>query len=260
MRFVLKKKLQEADINPLDVNSVDLTYDEQYVQAITKAVASESGAIVEYEQIMAIEQHVTSKSLVNLFHDTLEDIKDEEVKHLAQLNEKLSQAPSLKDAYKDGEEEAESGIDKEKSENDDVEKQEESMNESVPVERMYDAETITKIILSEFERDYTDPEFDNINQMLDPTNKNILTADEVDEGMLKLAQAYEFTDDEILSLEQKIAYSKDPNKVKAEDNVNDMKSDLEKLEDVFTTLYSQEAKDKLQKIIDELKMPKEEVL
>lgn len=260
MRFIPKKKenLIEADANPLDVNSVDLTYDEQYVQAITKAVASESGAIVEYEQIMAIEQHVTSESLVNLFHDTLEDIKNEEIKHLAQLNEKLSQAPSLKDAYKDGEEEAESGIDKE---NDDKEeKQEESINESVPVERMYDAETITKIILNEFERDYDDPEFDNINQILDPTSKNILTSDEVDEGMLRLAQAYEFTDDEILSLEEKIAYSKDPNVAKAEDDASDMKSDIEKLEDVFMTLYSQDAKDKLQQLIDDLKMPKVEVM
>ena len=104
MRFVPKKKevLIEADINPLEVNSVDLSYDEQYVQAIMKAVASESGAIVEYEQIMAIEPHVTKDSLIELFHDTLEDIKNEEIKHLAQLNEKLSQAPSLKNSYEDG--------------------------------------------------------------------------------------------------------------------------------------------------------------
>ena len=114
MRFIPKKKeiIVETETNPLETNSVDLSYDEQYTQAIMKAVASESGAIVEYEQILALEPNVSKKSLVNLFHDTLIDIKNEEIKHFAQLNTQLSKAPSLKNSYERGKEEANSGVDK----------------------------------------------------------------------------------------------------------------------------------------------------
>ena len=125
MRFIPKKKeiIVETETNPLETNSVDLSYDEQYTQAIMKAVASESGAIVEYEQILALEPNISKKSLVNLFHDTLIDIKNEEIKHLAQLNTQLSKAPSIKNSYEHGKEEANSGVDKSSEE-----KQEESSN------------------------------------------------------------------------------------------------------------------------------------
>ena len=81
MLHIPKKKeiIVETETNPLETNSVDLSYDEQYTQAIMKAVASESGAIVEYEQILALEPNVSKESLVNLFHDTLVDIKNEEI-------------------------------------------------------------------------------------------------------------------------------------------------------------------------------------
>ena len=73
MRFIPKKKeiIVETETNPLETNSVDLSYDERYTQAIMKAVASESGAIVEYEQILALEPNVSKESLVNLFHDSI---------------------------------------------------------------------------------------------------------------------------------------------------------------------------------------------
>ena len=112
----------EAETNPLETNSVDLSYDERYTQAIMKAVASESEAIVEYEQILALEPNVSKESLVNLFHDTLIDIKNEEIKHFAQLNTQLSKDPSLKNSYERGKEEANSGVDKSSEE-----KQEESV-------------------------------------------------------------------------------------------------------------------------------------
>ena len=157
MRFIPKKKLlTETDANPLEVNQIDLSHDKQYVEAILKAIASETGAIVEYEQILAIESKISNKNLVNLFHDTLIDIKNEEIKHLAQLNEKVSQAPDLKEKYADGVEEAKSGKDKENDNEEDKteekELQTESVNldENVPEDRTYDAENIAQLIARKY--------------------------------------------------------------------------------------------------------------
>lgn len=260
MRFIPKKKLQEAETNPLNVNTVDLSYDEQYKQAILNAIASETAARNEYEQILAIEPHVTTQSLKDLFHDTLVDISNEEMKHIAQLNTGVSKIPEIKELYKAGEEEAETGEDKGNKEQKEsmTESMDRSFKEETSNTRMYSAETITAIILSEFGLELNDPKFDEINSTLDPKNKNILNGKEVDEGMLRLAQKYQFTYDEVESLENKIAYSKDPVAEKAEDQQNDIESDISVLNDLLPNLHSQETRDRLQNLIDELNMPKME--
>lgn len=258
MRFIPKKKLQEAEINPLDVNTVDLSYDEQYKQAILNAIASETAARNEYEQILAIEPHVTTQSLKDLFHDTLVDIADEEMKHIAQLNTCVSKIPETKEVYEDGVEEAETGVDEEKEEQKESMTESVELNEEVPSTRMYSAETITSIILSEFGIPLDDPKFDKINSILDPENKNILNGDEVDKGMMQLAQDYQFTYEEVESLESKIAYSKDPVAEKADEMQNDVENDISVLNDLLPQLHSQETRDRLQNLIDELNMPKME--
>ena len=71
MRFIPKKVLTEAEANPLETNGLDLSYDEQYKQAILKAVASEANATTEYSQILALEEKVSNKLLEQLHHELI---------------------------------------------------------------------------------------------------------------------------------------------------------------------------------------------
>lgn len=265
MRFIPKKKLLiEADANPLEVNSVDLSYDEQYTQAIMKAVASESGAIVEYEQILAIEPHVSKKSLVDLFHDTLIDIKDEEVKHLAQLNEKLSQTPSLKDSYEDGTEEAESGKDKNDETKDDTGNEEEvneskelqtestKLDENVPEDRTYDAENIAQLIASKYT--LTDEQYEDIIDLLDPLSLNELSAEDVDRGLAKLVDKYKFTQEEKEEIEQFIVdNANDPKGDRIKEFKNDIGYDINTLENLLDEFNTYAAQQRVKQLIAELK-------
>lgn len=265
MRFIPKKKLLiEADANPLEVNSVDLSYDEQYTQAIMKAVASESSAIVEYDQILAIEPHVSKKSLVDLFHDTLIDLKHEEIKHLAQLNEKLSQTPNLKDSYEDGTEEAKSGKDKNDETKDDT-RNEEKVNESkklqtestkldenVPENRTYDAENIAQLIASKYT--LTDEQYEDIINLLDPLSLNELSAEDVDRGLAKLVDKYKFTQEEKEEIEQFIVdNANNPKGDRIKEFKNDLEYDINTLKDLLDEFNTYAAQQRVKRLIAELK-------
>ena len=265
MRFIPKKKLLiEADANPLEVNSVDLSYDEQYTQAIMKAVASESSAIVEYDQILAIEPHVSKKSLVDLFHDTLIDLKHEEIKHLAQLNEKLSQTPNLKDSYEDGTEEAKSGKDKNDETKDDT-RNEEKVNESkklqtestkldenVPENRTYDAENIAQLIASKYT--LTDEQYADIINLLDPLSLNELSAEDVDRGLAKLVDKYKFTQEEKEEIEQFIVdNANNPKGDRIKEFKNDLEYDINTLKDLLDEFNTYAAQQRVKRLIAELK-------
>lgn len=258
MRFIPKKKeiIVETEINPLETNSVDLSYDERYTQAIMKAVASESGAIVEYEQILALEPNVSKKSLVNLFHDTLIDIKNEEIKHFAQLNTQLSKAPSLKNSYERGKEEANSGVDKSSEE-----KQEESSNltesingikEAVPQNRSYDADNIAQLIAGKYQ--LTDEQYEDIRDLLDPLHSDEISAEEVDAGLEQIAVKYEFTREEKDEIENEIiAKASNPMGDRQQEFKDDISFDINTLENLLDEFNTYAAQQRIKKVIEELK-------
>ena len=258
MRFIPKKKeiIVETETNPLETDSVDLSYDEQYTQAIMKAVASESGAIVEYEQILALEPNVSKKSLVNLFHDTLIDIKNEEIKHFAQLNTQLSKAPSLKNSYERGKEEANSGVDKSSEE-----KQEESSNftesingikEAVPQNRSYDSDNIAQLIAGKYQ--LTDEQYEDIRDLLDPLHSDEISAEEVDAGLEQIAVKYEFTREEKDEIENEIiAKASNPMGDRQQEFKDDISFDINTLEDLLDEFNTYAAQQRIKKVIEELK-------
>ena len=258
MRFIPKKKeiIVETETNPLETNSVDLSYDEQYTQAIMKAVASESGAIVEYEQILALESNVSKESLVNLFHDTLIDIKNEEIKHFAQLNTQLSKAPSLKNSYERGKEEADSGVDKSNEE-----KQEESSNltesineikEAVPQNRSYNSDNIAQLIAGKYQ--LTDEQYEDILDLLDPLHSDEISAEEVDAGLEQIAVKYEFTREEKDEIENEIiAKASNPMGDRQQEFKDDISFDINTLEDLLDEFNTYAAQQRIKKVIEELK-------
>ena len=267
MRFIPKKKLlTETDANPLEINKIDLSYDKQYVEAILKAVASESGAIVEYEQILAIEPKINDKKLIDLFHDTLIDIKNEEVKHLAQLNEKISQTSNLKDSYEDGTEEAKSGKDKDNETEKDTGNKEEvteskklqtesiDLNENLPNDRTYayDPDEIVDLISSKYVLTFDQAK--DIFNLLNPNELDELSAEELDTGIAKVVSKYKFTPEEKEELEQLIiTHAHDPKGDRREEWKTDIGLDISALEDTLENVTTYAAKERINHLIEELK-------
>jgi len=255
MRFIPKKKetLIEAEANPLEISSTELSYDEKYIQAITKAVASESGAIVEYEQILALEPHIKEKGLVETFHDTLIDIKDEEIKHLAQLNTKLSETSFFKNSYEKGVDEAKSGIDKEEQkESVELTESIERIVENVPQNRTYDSDNIAQIIAAKYE--LTDEQYEDILNLFDPFHIDEISAEDVDKGLERVSKKYEFTPEERLEIENDIiANANNPMGDRKEEFDSDINFDINTLEDILENLNTYAAQQRIKKIIEELK-------
>lgn len=256
MKFIHKKLLTEAEINPLETNGVDLSYDEQYKQAIIKAVASESSATVEYDQILALEEKVSNKELVNHFHDTLVDLKNEEVKHIAQLTTKISEIPEMKDAFDAGVEEASSGKevsteknDKEKDE--DTNKKESSeLTEAVAKNRLYSTEQVCQIIANVL--NLNNEQYDIIEDIFKYADEE-LQPEEVDNYLAEVSKYFTISETKFDNIENLIIASQDPKLSRKMDFDSDIASDISTIEDTIEKVYSVAAKEKLFDVINYLK-------
>lgn len=262
MKFISKKSLKEAEINPLETNNVDLSYDEQYKQAIIKAVASESSATVEYDQILALEEKVSNKELVDHFHDTLADLKNEEVKHIAQLTTKISEIPEMKDAFDAGVEEASSGKEVSTEENEKEEqktndenkktdkKESVQLTEAVAKNRLYNTEKVCQVIdqvlnLNNDQYEILETIFKYADDELQP--------EEVDKYLTEVSKYFTISDTKLDNIENLIIATQDPRLSRKMDFDSDIASDISTLEDTIEKVYSLAAKEKLFNLINYLK-------
>lgn len=270
MRFIPKVKepivesvtVTEAEVNPLETNGVDLSYDEQYKQAILKAIGSETSAHVEYDQILALEPHVSTKALVDLFHDTLIDIRDEEMKHIAQLTTKISEVPEMKASFEAGEEEAETGEDKETSNQDETEEETEEnekeevkesvklLTEAVQTNRLYDTYTISQIIADKL--GLNDKQYEIIEDMFRYADDE-LEASEVDSYLAKVSEYFRISDHKLEEIENAIIASNDPIADRKSEFADDIQSDIYDIENTIEKVSSIAAKEKLYSVIEYLK-------
>lgn len=270
MRFIPKIKelvvesvtVTEAEVNPLETNGVDLSYDEQYKQAILKAIGSETSAHVEYDQILALEPHVSTKALVDLFHDTLIDIRDEEMKHIAQLTTKISEVPEMKASFEAGEEEAETGEDKETSNQDETEEETEEnekeevkesvelLTEAVQTNRLYDTYTISQIIADKL--GLNDKQYEIIEDMFRYADDE-LEAGEVDSYLVKISEYFRISEHKLEEIENAIIASNDPIADRKSEFADDIQSDIYDIENTIEKVSSIAAKEKLYSVIEYLK-------
>lgn len=127
MKFIPKKGLTEGmAANPLDksvAEDQDVTAIAQ--QGILTAAAAETDAINQYMQILDLVDK-SEPWLGNLAKTTLEDILNEEKKHLSQLSTITSKLPSFEKEFEAGKKEVETGKDVS------LESVEESVNEKSP--------------------------------------------------------------------------------------------------------------------------------
>lgn len=259
MRFIPKQTLTEAEANPLDINNPDLSNDEAYKQAILGAISSESKAYTEYDQILSLEDKVTTRSLVDLFHDTLIDLRDEEMKHLAQLTEKLSDVPEMKTAYELGKKEAETGkeqsVSDEKNEDTENNTEKEEVKESTKIlteavekNRTYDAYSVGQIIADEL--NLNDRQYEIIENLF---YEDELTAEQVDKILAKIRTIFTISDDKLDRIENTIIASNNPIADRINDFKGDIDSDISSIENVMENVYSIAAKEKLYSVIQYLK-------
>lgn len=270
MKFIPKKVLTEAEVNPLETNGLDLSYDEQYKQAILKAVASEASATTEYSQILALEEKVSNKELVEHFHDTLEDLKNEEIKHIAQLTTKIGEIPDMREAYNAGVEEANSGDevsletkeddskennteekteDNKDSEKEDV-KESAMLTEAVVKNRTYDSYNIQQIIANQLH--LNDRQYEIIEDIFKYSDDE-LSADEVDAYLEKVSTYFNISENKLSTIEDAIIQSSDPQLERKQDFESDIKYDIDTLTDAIEKVYSLAAKEKLFGVIEYLK-------
>ena len=243
MKFIKKVALKEEAVNPLDANNPDLSYDEAYKQAILKAIASETAACNEYDQILSLEDKVTTKSLVDLFHDTLVDLKDEEVKHLAQLTTQTSKVPELKDAYEAGVKEADSG-EEQSAEEENKPKESEEKKESVQnvrqalieavegrttVNRVFSRDAVYDAIINTLS--LSDDAELNVRDFLNSQNEE-LSAEEVDEALATIREGLSISDEALKRIEDIIIQSEDPRQAQMQTYVNEVETDLSTLANV----------------------------
>lgn len=243
MKFIKKVVLKEEAVNPLDANNPDLSYDEAYKQAILKAIASETAACNEYDQILSLEDKVTTKSLVDLFHDTLVDLKDEEVKHLAQLTTQTSKVPELKDTYEAGVKEADSG-EEQSAEEENKPKESEEKKESVQngrqalieavegrttVNRVFSRDAVYDAIINTLS--LSDDAELNVRDFLNSQNEE-LSAEEVDEALATIREGLSISDEALKRIEDIIIQSEDPRQAQMQTYVNEVETDLSTLASV----------------------------
>ena len=128
MKLIPKKKLMEETAgNPLDYAvATNTNATTKAEEAIMVAIASETDATNQYMQILDLVERSEDwfKSLVT---DEIQDILDEEKKHLAQLSYLVSKFPHIENKWNEGWKEAETG----KDTSDESEKKEEEVKESI---------------------------------------------------------------------------------------------------------------------------------
>jgi len=264
---LIKKQLKEDYVPEEQIEEVQkektesTSKDAEYKQAILTAIGSETGAWNEYNTILEMEKDVSS-DLVAQFHDTIEDIRNEEMKHVGQLTTKVSELPDMKAAYEAGKVEAENGeeesLSSEKKDTEATEEKEavkesvvltESVEEKIPDNtRRFDADTIFDIILQNF--DLT-PSAEKVIYPLFNEGEE-LTVEEVDEKLQKVQEVLSITPENMEALEVLIVQSKDPVVDRVKEFKLDIDNDIGLIRDVIENASSQAAVSRLQNVIAEL--------
>lgn len=257
MKFTPRVELKEnASANPLDhqiQNENDVTKVAQ--EAILAAIASETDAINQYMQI----SNLVFKSedwLKNSVDSQLEDILNEEKKHLAQLTTIASTFPSMKEHWEDGVNEVKTGEDSENKE-EVKESLTESLKEEVAKNRNYDihqlCQVVGDILENEYE-DYDDSDFEMIETFFKVyEGLDELTPEQVDLGIHDFVEHFNLSPELIPEIERQIMEKvSDPFENRREEFKSDVDLDVSQIESLIDNCVTLSAKQKLKEVISYL--------
>ena len=101
--------------------------------------------------------------------------------------------------------------------------------------------------------DLNDEQFDDISKIIDIYgNNDELTAEEMDKALQNVITKYKFSEDEIPTLEDIVNSTIDPRADRRENFKDDIAFDVDTLEGIIDQLDTFAAKQRVQKIIEEL--------
>lgn len=230
-RFIRKSVLKETDVNPLsDISFID--YDERYKQAILNAISSENSATLEYDQILDLEEKVKNKKLVDIFHNILIHLRDQEIEHAAELSLGMEQADPN---YKKIKASAEKDVSNLK------ESIEDKLEDNSEKDKyLFDSNKVEIILEKNIEN----------NDILDSILENIprsssLTASFVDYFISDKLKSYGASEEEISHIENQIV-----EQALIKDNLYN--KDIETLKSIINLLDSDFAKNSISELIDNL--------
>lgn len=256
MRLIKKQPLKEDySVSTENKKIMTSSKDANYKQAILAAIGSETGAWNEYNTILEMEKDVSS-NLVEHFHDTLEDIRNEEMKHIGQLTTKVSEIPEMRDAYEAGKKEADEG-NEESLDNTEKPAKEvkesiqltESVTEKIPDNtRTFDSDAIFELILANFD---PTPASETVIYRLFNEDEE-LTAQEVDEKLAKVQAILNISPENMETLETLIIQSRDPVTDRVSEFKLDIDNDIGLIRDTIENVNSQAAVSYLQEVIGKL--------
>lgn len=273
MRFIPKQKLCEGmAANPLDHNiNTDNDITTLAQEGILTAVAAETDAINQYTQIL----DMVSKSemwLKELAYDQIQDIINEEKKHLAQLSNIVAHLPAVSEQWNKGWKEAETGEDVGDSEEETQEEAKESIEESVISEdvnadRTYDLYGVLDslkewLINNGFEFDEEDEEA--ISDCFYYHRKGTeLSAEEVDMGISDFIGKFSTENNNMMNYKSDIEdyvmkNTANPQQERVDDFESSISYDISTLEDLLNKesgnkIYTQACADGINNVIDSLK-------
>ena len=275
MRFIPKQTLCEGmAANPLEKNvkdSKDITKMAQ--EGILTAVAAETDAINQYMQIsdMIFGSEMWLKELA---YDQIQDIINEEKKHLAQLSNIVANLPYMSEQWNEGWKEAETGEDtseKEEESQDQELKAKESIEESVISEdvnknRTYEKYGIIDCLKEWLTRnglDYDEEDVEDIENCFDFNSGNELSVELVDEGIANFIGKFSSEEHDFLSQKSDIenfimSEVDDPQHERAINFQSDIEKDVETLNDLInknlnSPIKTQKCVDGINNLIDNLK-------
>jgi hypothetical protein len=215
-----------------------------YREAILKAVAEEDDAINTYDAILKLEEQA-DKEAVDLFHDMIIHIKDEEKAHFQMLTEGLSKFPGF-----DVEKELEKAKQEESALVESVE-----LKEEVAANRTYNVWDIDNAVQKYV--DLTDSTYDQISDLFYRADDEI-EAEEAQQIINTIKDTLHLTDNIVTLIENELNKTLSPAEERIEDFRSDIDADINTLKSILASdeLHTYAASARLTSIIaqlDELK-------
>jgi len=253
MKLIPKKRLTEETAgNPLDYAvATDTDVTTKAEEAIMVAIASETDAMNQYMQILDLVER-SEDWLKSLVTDEIQDILDEEKKHLAQLSYIASKLPHVENKWNEGWKEAESG--KDTSEN--KEEVKESITEDVDQYRDYATaglkDTLLNILREKYGEEVDEEDEQAINEFFEPfASERELSPERINLLINEFMSDFGFDEDDKQDIEKEIMLrTADPNNNTTIEN--DMQNDLTLLKQLENDCSTMIVKNKLSNLINEL--------
>lgn len=250
---ILTEKVIEGEVEKEEASSDIMdTYEAQekaktaaveYRDAILNAAKSESEAIEEYEGILKMEEQ-TDKEIVDLFHETIIHIRDEEKAHFQMLTEALSKFPGF-----DVEKELEDAKSKEEKE---------SVKESVNSARTYSVwdveDALWKMAPEPIPEGISDP-LDLVRNAPEYSNNtNEFSAQQAQEIINSATRLYSWTEAQVATIEEILNKTTSPAEERISEFKDDVTSDIYQLQNLIDEekITTEAAKEKIKQVIQYL--------